>query len=421
LRQAFRTEPARTTMIATNARPLLAPFESFRNVRFGSKADICGATNHVRLPPKADMCGALAYVGAQRCALTLSVPSSEIRSGFPYKDCVNRCGIKRVLRFIVTLFVCILAGVSVSASAETCSGNPDALGTSRVLTINPGEFSLIGTMQYKQTLALGDREVVLTFDDGPLLPYTEIILDTLASQCVKATYFLVGQMASAYPSVVRRIYNEGHTIGTHSQHHPHFERLSMRRVEREVDSGISSVTAALGDAKALSPFFRIPYLGRTKAIERFLEGKQLVTWSVDVDTDDWWRGSSPKAIVQRAMRRLNAKGRGIILMHDIHRNTAMALPILLRELKANGYNVVHVVAAGERPKLIPELIALPTSDGKASPTALTNAPSGDDARTARRNHRVKKRSVGRHHPVHSWSQADQVTTTQRPFWVIGGH
>ena len=150
-----------------------------------------------------------------------------------------------MLRFIVTLFVCILAGVSVSASAETCSGNPDALGTSRVLTINFGEFSLIGTMQYKQTLALGDREVVLTFDDGPLLPYTEIILDTLASQCVKATYFLVGQMASAYPSVVRRIYNEGHTIGTHSQHHPHFERLSMRRVEREVDSGISSVTAAL--------------------------------------------------------------------------------------------------------------------------------------------------------------------------------
>jgi hypothetical protein len=47
----------------------------------------------------------------------------------------------------------------------------------------------------------------------------------------------------------------------------------------EVDGGINSVTAALGDAKALSPFFRIPYLGRTNAIERFLERKQLVTWS----------------------------------------------------------------------------------------------------------------------------------------------
>ncbi len=322
---------------------------------------------------------------------------------------------RRVLRFIVALFVCIVGGVSVSASAETCPGNPDALGTSRVLTINPGEFTLLGTMQYEQTLPLGDREVVITFDDGPLPPYTDIILDTLASQCVKATYFLVGQMASVYPSVVRRIYNEGHTVGTHSQHHPNFARLSMRRVEREVDGGINSVTAALGDAKALSFFFRIPYLGRTNAIERFLERKQLVTWSADVDTNDWWRGSSPGAIVKRTMRRLNAKGRGIILMHDIHRATAMALPMLLHELKANGYNVVHVMAAGERPQSNPELMALPATDEKAPPTVLTNAASGDDALTARQNHRIKKRRVSRHRPTHS------EMTTERPFWVFGGH
>jgi len=323
-----------------------------------------------------------------------------------------------VLRFIVAVFVCSVVGVSVPASAETCPGNSDALGTSRVLTINPGEFTLLGTMQYQQTLPLGDREVVITFDDGPLLPYTNIILDTLASQCVKATYFLVGQMAHANPLVVRRIYNEGHTIGTHSQHHPHFERLSMRRVEREVDGGINSVTAALGDAKALSPFFRIPYLGRTNAIERFLERKQLVTWSADVDTNDWWRGSSPRVIVKRTMRQLNAKGRGIILMHDIHRATAMALPILLKELKANGYNVVHVMPAGERPQSIPELMALPVSDEKAPPADLTNAPSGDHAVTARQTHRIKKRRVSGPHPAHWWFQADQVTTTKRPFWVF---
>jgi peptidoglycan/xylan/chitin deacetylase (PgdA/CDA1 family) len=275
-------------------------------------------------------------------------------------------------------------------------------------------------MQYEQTLPLKDHEVVITFDDGPLPPYSNIILDALASHCVKATYFLVGQMAQAYPSVVRRIYNEGHTIGTHSQRHPHFERLSMQRVEREVDGGINSVTAALADAKALSPFFRIPYLGRTNAIERFLERKQLVTWSADVDTNDWWRGSSPGAIVKRTMRRLNAEGHGIILMHDIHRATAMALPILLKQLKANGYNVVHVVGGGERPKSIPELIALP-SDGKALPTELTNAPSGDDALTTRQNQRIKKRRVSTHHPAHSWFQSDQGTTTKRPFWVFGGY
>jgi peptidoglycan/xylan/chitin deacetylase (PgdA/CDA1 family) len=237
---------------------------------------------------------------------------------------------------------------------------------------------------------------------------------------VKATYFLVGQMAHANPSVVRRIYNEGHTIGTHSEHHPNFQRLSMRRVEREVDGGINSVTAALDDAKALSPFFRIPYLGRTNAIERFLEGKELVTWSADVDTNDWWRGSSPEAIVKRTMRRLNAKGHGIILMHDIHRRTTMALPILLKELKANGYNVVHVVAVGERPKSIPELMASPAPDGKSSPTELTKAPNGNDL-TTRQNQRIKKRRVSRHHPAHWRFQADQATTTKRPFWIFSGY
>ena len=303
------------------------------------------------------------------------------------------------MRFTVALLVCTLAGVSVPASAETCPGNPDALGTSRVLAINPGEFIRLGTLQYRQTLPLKDHEVVLTFDDGPLPPYSDIILDALASQCVKATYFLVGQMAHAYPSVVRRIYNEGHTIGTHSQDHPRaFERLSRQRVEREVDGGINSVTAALGDAKALSPFFRIPGFGRTNAIDKFLEGKQLVTWSADVDTDDWWRGSTPGAIVQRAMRRLNEKGRGIVLMHDIHPATALALPILLKDLKANGYHVVHVVAAGEGPKFIPELMASPATDKSASPTVLT---SSDHALPARPNHRIKKRNASKHYPVHS--------------------
>src|SRR5215510_6417846 len=305
---------------------------------------------------------------------------------------------RRSLRFIVALFVCIVAGASVSASEETCPGNPDALGTSRVLTINPTEFTLLGTIQYKETLPLKDHEVVITFDDGPLPPYTDIILDTLASQCLKATYFLVGQMAHAHPSIVRRIYNEGHTVGTHSQNHPRaFERLSKQRVEREVDGGINSVMAALGDAKALLPFFRLPGFGRTDAIERLLENKQLVTWSADVDTDDWWRGSTPEAIVKRAMRRLNAKGRGIILLHDIHRKTAIALPIILKELKANGYSVVHVVTAGEQPKSVPELMASPTSDGTASSTALASAPSGTS-----QSHRTKKHSASKHHPAHSY-------------------
>ena len=301
------------------------------------------------------------------------------------------------MRFIATLFFCLaVAGVSAPASADTCPGNPDALGTSRVLTISPSEFSQIGSMQYRQTLPLNDHEVVITFDDGPLPPYTNVILEILASQCVKATYFLVGRMASAYPSVVRRIYNEGHTIGTHSQDHPlAFQRLPLKRVAYEVDGGIASVNKAIGDSKAVAPFFRIPGLGRSKTAESFLASHSLVTWSADVVADDWFRHISAQTIVQRALRRLEAKGRGILLLHDIHPATAMALPSLLKELKARGFHVVQVVPAGDRPKSVPELMASPATGKGAWPTVLTSAPSGDHALTTRRHHRIRKHSASK--------------------------
>jgi peptidoglycan/xylan/chitin deacetylase (PgdA/CDA1 family) len=222
-----------------------------------------------------------------------------------------------------------------------------------------------------------------------------MILDTLESQCVKATYFMVGEMARAYPAVARRIYNAGMTIGTHSQHHPFaFQRLSMARVESEVDSGIASVDAALGDPKAVAPFFRIPGFGRTTAIDNYLTERKLITWSADIDTDDWWRGSTAKAVVQRAMRRLNEKGRGIILMHDIHPATVMALPELLKQLKANGYHVVQVVAAGERPATLPELVASPATDKGAWPRVLQTSANGTEEVVTR--HRIKKALAAKH-------------------------
>jgi peptidoglycan/xylan/chitin deacetylase (PgdA/CDA1 family) len=260
------------------------------------------------------------------------------------------------MRSVLVVVFCLVGSVAASA-AEPCPGNPDALGTSRVLTINPADFARIGSMQYRQTLPLEDHEVVITFDDGPIPPYTHAVLDALASECVKATYFLVGEMARNYPSIVRRIYNAGHTIGTHSQNHPlAFQRLSVEKAERQVETGIESVDTALGDPKAISPFFRIPGLNRTNAIESYLASKTLVTWSADVVADDW-KHIGAREIVRRAMRRLDEKGRGILLLHDIHPATAQAVPTLLRQLKERGYRVVQVVAAGERPASVPDLDA----------------------------------------------------------------
>ena len=268
------------------------------------------------------------------------------------------------------LFISLaVTGGSAWASTDACPGNSNALGTSRVLTVSPSEFRVIGSMQYRQTLPLNDHEVVITFDDGPLPPYSNIILDTLASQCVKATYFLIGRMAREYPSIVRRIYNAGHTIGTHTENHPlALPRLPLQRVGSEVEGGIASVDAALGDPKALSPFFRIPGLARTNAIDNYLASKALVIWSADVVADDWFRHITAKTIVQRAMQRLEAKGRGILLLHDIHPATAMALPTLLQELKARGFRVVQVVTAGDRP--VPELLVSPAAEKATWPTVL---------------------------------------------------
>ena len=133
------------------------------------------------------------------------------------------------------------------AAAAECPGNPGALGTSRTGVVDPVEHPRLGVMLYHESLPLQDHEVVLTFDDGPLPPRTNHILDILASECVKATFFMVGRMALTYPDVARRVEAAGHTVGTHSQNHPlRLDKMPLINAEREINEGIASVTAALG-------------------------------------------------------------------------------------------------------------------------------------------------------------------------------
>jgi peptidoglycan/xylan/chitin deacetylase (PgdA/CDA1 family) len=242
-----------------------------------------------------------------------------------------------------------------SALAGECT-KPNVLGTSRTLVIDNTSHPRLGAQQYDETLPLADREVVLTFDDGPLGPYTNRILDLLAAECVKATYFLVGTMAQSNPELTRRIQREGHTIGTHSRSHPlTFDSMPLANAEREIDGGIALVKAALGEQGQLAPFFRIPGLARSNQVENALAARSLVTWSVDLSADDWHRGITADDIATRALRRLEARGRGILLLHDIHPATALAMPKILKGLKERGFRVVHVVpAAPGRPKTYSE-------------------------------------------------------------------
>jgi peptidoglycan-N-acetylglucosamine deacetylase len=232
-----------------------------------------------------------------------------------------------------------------TVSAADCPGHPDALGTSRTLVVDPREHPRIGTMQYPETLPLEDHEVVLTFDDGPLPRNSNQVLDILAAQCVKATFFVIGRQAQASPEGVRKLRDAGHSIGTHTQNHPlGMKRLPIERARQEIDDGIASVKAALGDDAALAPFFRIPGLSRAEIVEDYLASQGIQIWSADFPADDWRHVSSSR-VYDLAIKRLEDKGRGILLLHDIQARTVAALPRILHELKVRGYRIVHVVPA----------------------------------------------------------------------------
>ena len=233
------------------------------------------------------------------------------------------------------------------ASAADCPGHPDALGTSRTLVVDPREHTRIGTMQYAETLPLRDHEVVLSFDDGPLPRNSNQILAILAAQCIKANFFEIGEMARSFPEGVRKLRDAGHTIGTHTQTHPlTMNKMPIERAKAEIDDGIASVKAALGEDadKSLAPFFRIPGLMRAEAVEDYLASQGIQTWSADFPADDW-RHISSQRVYDLAIQRIEAKGKGILLLHDIQARTVAALPRILETLKARGYRIVHVVPA----------------------------------------------------------------------------
>jgi len=277
------------------------------------------------------------------------------------------------VRRIVGLILFLVIG-TVIGDARECPGNPDALGTSRVLVVDPVEHPRVGTLQYRETLPLNDHEVVFTFDDGPIAPYTTRMLDTLASNCVKATFFIVGDMANRSPDLVRRAHEEGHTIGTHTENHPfNIASLPIEQIEREIEKGIASVTKALGGVAVPAPFFRFPGLGRSEAAEKYLESQGIMIWSADVIPDDW-KQISPEQVVERSLDGLSRKRRGILLLHDIHERTAEALPILLGRLKSAGFHVVHVVpAAPNRPKTatVQTQWILPAEENTVDPSSAT--------------------------------------------------
>ncbi|MBT3069582.1 polysaccharide deacetylase family protein [Rhodomicrobium sp. Az07] len=236
----------------------------------------------------------------------------------------------------------LVALLSLTGAARAADCPAGTLGTSRTVVIDPAKVHRVGGGPDYGTPILEDREVILTFDDGPIPPWTGKVLDALAAECVHATFFTVGTMARAHPALLKRVLAEGHTVGTHSERHAHIPKLPYKAAVKEILDGFATAGKSLGDQAAVAPFFRFPYLESTRATETYAAAMGIVIWNIDFHASDWMF-LTPEVLAQRAIERIEQKKRGILLLHDIHQRTALALPVILRELKSRGYKVVHAV------------------------------------------------------------------------------
>ncbi|UWU89914.1 polysaccharide deacetylase family protein [Bradyrhizobium sp. CB1015] len=224
----------------------------------------------------------------------------------------------------------------------------DALGTSRVLRVDPKTYPRVGLKSFPQTLPLADREVVLTFDDGPNPPTTSKVLAALAQECVRATFFLIGQHASEHPDMVKRIAREGHTVGHHSFSHPFMGHIPFEKATADIDRGIAADEMALHGTSTTTPstpFFRFPYFESTQAQLDLLQSRGIIVFGADLWASDW-EEMTPEQQLKLVTERLAASGKGIILFHDNKARTAAMMPAFLRYLRENSYRVVHIVPAG---------------------------------------------------------------------------
>ena len=247
------------------------------------------------------------------------------------------------------LLLAIVANViPVTAVAATCPGNPEALGTERVIEVDSRSTPRVGRKQFPSTLPLGPKELVLTFDDGPWPGTTPKVLDALKSECVRATFFLLGRNSTAFPQLARRALAEGHTVGHHSYSHPLLNSMSVAKAEAEIDRGIAADEVALYGARRpvpTTPFFRFPGFAASSALLDRMSQRGIVVFGADVWASDWVQLGADREL-HLILSRIDRLGRGIVLFHDTKAQTAQMLPALLRELKRRGYRVVHVVPKG---------------------------------------------------------------------------
>jgi len=196
---------------------------------------------------------------------------------------------------------------------------------------------------------VSEPRVALTFDaehpsrtaSGPDSP--ERILDTLASAGVRATFFVQGRWCTAHPDVARRIVEDGHLVGNHSNYHAPMTLLSEEGIRADVREAERRIRQTAGADPR--PWFRCPF-GKGADRQEVLGplsglGYRNVHW--DVDSGDWQGDPDPSRIDAAVMDGLRARRDGaMVLLHTWSLATAAALPALLAHLRDEGATFLTV-------------------------------------------------------------------------------
>jgi peptidoglycan/xylan/chitin deacetylase (PgdA/CDA1 family) len=224
--------------------------------------------------------------------------------------------------------------------APVCN-NPNALGVTRVVEIDTTGGPGFGFEHFKNYDFLREGEVVLTFDDGPWLNNTPMVLKALADECIRATFFPIGKHATYYPDILKNVAAAGHSVGNHTWSHQDLSKKTFEEGKQEIEMGMSAVRMALGAPGA--PFFRFPALRHPPELVTYLGERNVGIFSTDMDSFDF-KIRKPDQLNKAVMDKLKKHGKGIVLMHDFQQGTAHALPEMLKQIKAAGYKIVHMKA-----------------------------------------------------------------------------
>lgn len=276
----------------------------------------------------------------------------------------GRLGTLRRKTAALLSILCLLAGSGSLAAAVYPTGNlygptvnvlPDLNGKAVASTAGFVEQMAKGTavagikegMDQQgagSSLPVRRKCMALTFDDGPYPPYTSRLLDVLKEKKIRATFFLVGEQARMHPDLVRRMVDEGHTVGLHAFRHRDFLKLTEEEKEKDLQQGKEILQSITGKKPN---YWRPPHGFRDSSVMKIAEEKQLqvVNWSV-IPRD--WTGIDKQEIYNRVMDK--AEDGAVVLLHDgdsplykaSRQATVDAVGPLIDSLREKGYHLVSL-------------------------------------------------------------------------------